>query len=167
MWHLTKSVFRRWTEKLLHIHDTPERTAAAFAMGIAIGFSPFLGLHTVIGLILAFALNLNRVAVLVGLYVHLPWLIPAYYASATAFGAWLTGTHMPADFLPQLEGVWHRPTWGARFHDMGRLLRPLLPSYFLGSSIICVILGAVAYPLSLGFIRARRHLVHPPHPPDK
>ena len=66
VWHLTKSALERWTEKLLHVHDTPERTAAAFAMGVAIGFSPFLGLHTAIGLALAFALNLNRVAALIG-----------------------------------------------------------------------------------------------------
>ena len=66
MWHLTKTTIERWLESLLHIHDTPERTAAAVGIGVAIGFSPFLGLHTVIGLVLAFVLNMNRVAVLAG-----------------------------------------------------------------------------------------------------
>ena len=164
MWHFTKTAILRWADKLLHIHDTPERTAASFAIGIAIGFSPFFGLHTAIGLLVAFALNLNRVAMLVGIYLHLPWLIPPYYASTTAFGAWLTGTHMPPDFLPKLESVWHVGTWRERATEIGSLLRPLLPAYFLGSGIACVVLGAVAYPLSLAFIRARRHLI-PPQPP--
>ena len=35
-----------WLEQLLHTHDTPQRTAAAFALGVFFGFSPLLGLHT-------------------------------------------------------------------------------------------------------------------------
>ena len=58
---------RRWLDQLLHAHDTPERTAAAFALGVFLGFSPLLGFHTGLGLILAFALKLNRVAVLLGI----------------------------------------------------------------------------------------------------
>ena len=70
---------RRWLDHLLHTHDTPERTAAAFAVGVFFGFSPFLGLHTVLGLVVAFAFGLNRVAVLLGVYSNLPWIVPAYY----------------------------------------------------------------------------------------
>jgi len=40
MIHLTKSLIKRWLDKLLHVHDTPERTAAAFALGVWLGFSP-------------------------------------------------------------------------------------------------------------------------------
>ena len=63
---------RAWLEQLLHTHDTPQRTAAAYALGVLLGFSPLLGLHTVLGLVLAFALNLNRVAVLLGVHSNLP-----------------------------------------------------------------------------------------------
>ena len=41
---------RAWLEQLLHTHDTPQRTAAAYALGVFLGFSPLLGLHTVLGL---------------------------------------------------------------------------------------------------------------------
>ena len=33
MIHLTKALIRRWLDTLLHVNDTPERTAAAFALG--------------------------------------------------------------------------------------------------------------------------------------
>lgn len=156
VWHVTKSVVERWLERLLHIHDTPERTAAAFALGVFIAFSPTLGLHTVIGLALAFAFNLNRVAVLLGVYVNLPWFIGPFYASGTALGAWLTGAAMPPDFLERLETLRHLPGWGERLEGLGRLLRPLLPSYLIGSTILAALLSGMAYPASLAFIRARR-----------
>ena len=73
----------RWLDHLLHTRDTPERTALAYAVGVFFGFSPLLGLHTVLGLIVAFLFNLNRVAVLLGIYSNLPWILPAYYTLAT------------------------------------------------------------------------------------
>src|SRR5690606_23518040 len=87
MIHLTRKLVRRWLDSLLHVNDTPHRTAMAYAMGVFLGFSPFLGLHTIIGLVLAFLLNLNRVAVLLGVYSNLPWIMGGYYAFTTAVGA--------------------------------------------------------------------------------
>lgn len=168
MWHLTKTALRYWTEKLLHIHDSPERTAAAFAMGVAIGFSPFLGAHTVIGLVLAFAFNLNRVAVLVGLYLHLPWFMPFYYAGATEVGALILGTHPPSGLPHQVDVALHLPTWHARIHGLLTLVRALLLPFVVGSTLLGLILGAIAYPISLGFIRARKRLMlhHQQHARD-
>ena len=34
MIHLTRALIRRWLDALLHIDDTPERTAGAFALGV-------------------------------------------------------------------------------------------------------------------------------------
>ena len=46
---LSSPRIRRWLDQLLHTHDTPQRTAAAYALGVFFGFSPLLGLHTVLG----------------------------------------------------------------------------------------------------------------------
>mgnify|MGYP006267331081 CR=1 FL=1 len=165
VWHLTKSMLEKWTEKLLHVHDTPERTAAAFALGVTLGFSPFIGLHTVIGIVLAFAFNLNRVAVLVGMYLHLPWFMPAFYTAATAFGALLTGSRMPSDFVTQLKDALDVQGFMPRLQGIGRILRPLLPAYLIGSSILAAILGGISYYASLAFIRARRRHHSHTHPP--
>src|SRR3954463_13891186 len=85
---------RRWLEQLLHTHDTPQRTAAAYALGVFFGFSPLLGLHTLLGLVFAFALNLNRVAGLLGIYSNLPWILPAYYTLTTMAGAAILGVQV-------------------------------------------------------------------------
>ena len=60
------------------------------------GFSPMLGLHTVLGLALAFVFSLNRVAVMLGVYSNLPWILPAYYTLATIAGAAVLGVESAA-----------------------------------------------------------------------
>src|SRR2546429_4684429 len=130
MIHLTRALIRRWLDALLHIEDTPERTAAAFALGVFFGFSPFLGLHTALGIIAAFLLNLNRVAVLLGVYSNLPWIIAPYYAFATMAGAAITHHRIPPGFRSQLASLFERSLLdGAFWHRLGILLRPLLWPY--------------------------------------
>src|ERR687898_199234 len=94
-------MWRARLEQLLHTHDTPQRTAAAYALGVFFGFSPFLGLHTVLGLTFAFALKLNRVAVLIGVYSNLPWILPEYYTAATLAGAGVVRAQGSPEFGPR------------------------------------------------------------------
>ena len=161
MWHLTRKTIEKWLESLLHLHDTPRRTAAAVGVGVGIGFSPFVGLHTAIGLVLAFVFRLNRVAVVGGSWTNLPWTMAPYYAATTAFGAWLTGTQMPTDFVARLEAIWGLPEWGPRMTSLVELLRPLLHAYLLGSMLCAVPIGLLAYRGTFAFIQARkRHREH-------
>src|SRR6187549_2112754 len=102
---------RRWFDQLLHTHDTPTRTALAYAVGVFFGFSPFLGLHTVLGLVVAFAFSLNRVAVLLGVYSNLPWILPAYYSLATLLGATILRTKVPPNLWVDMQAMMAQPSW--------------------------------------------------------
>jgi uncharacterized protein (DUF2062 family) len=159
MIHLTRSLIRRWLSALLHIKDTPERTAAAFALGVFFGFSPFLGLHTIMAVALAFLLNLNRVAVLVGVYSNLPWIIGAYYASTTMLGSAILRSRLPPGFRERLGDLFELSILQSGFwRELARLLAPLLWPFTVGSMIGAVVLAAAAYPLALAFIKSRKHL---------
>src|SRR5215831_6603810 len=160
MIHLTKSLIRRWLDALLHIDDTPERTAAAFALGVFFGFSPFLGFHTLLGIVFAFLLNLNRVAVLLGVYSNLPWLLAPYYAFTTmVIGARVTQRRIPRGFEAQLRSLFESSLFHTEFwHRLGILLKPLLWPYTVGSLIGAVVLAAIAYPLALAFVTSRRRI---------
>jgi uncharacterized protein (DUF2062 family) len=162
MIHLTRTLIRRWLDTLLHVNDTPERTAAAFAIGVLVGFSPFLGFHTLIAIALAFIFNLNRVAALLGVYSNLPWIIAGYYAFTTMIGAALTRTRLPPDFRERLVDLFELSLRSSEFwHQLALLLRPLLLPYMVGSLIGCCAIAIVAYPLALAFVRGRRqHLLH-------
>jgi uncharacterized protein (DUF2062 family) len=151
---------RRWLEQLLHTHDTPRRTAAAYALGVFFGFSPLLGLHTVLGLLFAFTLNLNRVAVLLGIYSNLPWILPAYYTVTTLAGAAILRVQVPPGLLRELSAAFADASW-ADFRRLGHALTPLAWAYVLGSTIGAIVLALVAYRVSLTMIEAhRRRLAH-------
>lgn len=152
---------RRWLDQLLHTHDTPQRTALAFAVGVFFGFSPFLGLHTILGLIVAFAFGLNRVAVLLGVYSNLPWILPAYYTLATGLGALLLRTDIPPDLLETLRDSFDSRSW-AELRALVGTMMPLVWAFALGSMIGAIGLAAIAYRASLAMIVRRRQTGHLP-----
>src|SRR5262249_39370780 len=159
MIQLTRSVVRRWLESLLHIEDSPERTAAAFALGVFFGFSPFLGLHTILGIVFAFLFNLNRVAVLLGVYSNLPWIIAPYYFLATTAGTMITRDRIPPGFKERITSLFALSVLSADFwRELVVIIKPLLWPYTVGSLIGAVILAACAYPLALAFVTSRRRL---------
>lgn len=144
-------------KKLLHVEDTPERTALAYAIGVFLGFSPFLGFHTLLGLAIAFLFGLNRVAILLGVWTNNPWWVVPFYMVATWVGMWVTGFWVEWATLKEIfrlgmdQGFMSSNFW-ERFTSQGGLLL----SFLIGSLILCTLLGVVAYPLSLKWIKFYR-----------
>jgi hypothetical protein len=160
MIRLTRDFARRWLGHLLHIDDTPERTAAAFALGVFFGFSPMLGLHTILGVVFAFLLNLNRVAVLLGVYSNLPWIIGPYYAFSTmVVGASITRHKIPLGFKGQVAALFDLSIYQREFwRQLVTLLKPWFWPYAVGSTIGALVVAAIAYPVALAFVKSRRRI---------
>ena len=148
-----KGLFKR----LLHIEDTAERTAVAYSIGIFLGFSPFLGLHTLAGLAIAFLFNLNRVAILLGVWSNTPWFIVPYYTIATWIGMKVTGFRIDKAILKRMfqsgmdQGFMSSDFWGRVVSQWGLLL-----SLTIGSLILAACFTLIAYPLSLKWIKFYR-----------
>ncbi len=144
-------------KKLLWIEDTPERTALAFSVGIFLGFSPFLGCHTLAGIAIAFLFRLSRVAVLLGVWSNTPWWLVPYYMIATWVGTKLVGYrfHRRAIMGVFRHGMDHGFVT-AGFWEQLVSHKGLLLSFCIGSFILSLFLGLVAYPLSLKWIRFYR-----------
>jgi uncharacterized protein (DUF2062 family) len=123
------------------------------------GFSPLLGLHTVLGLAFAFALSLNRVAVLLGVYSNLPWILVPYYTLMTWLGATILRTELPPGVLDRLrEGLENR-SW-TELRSAAMALKPVLWAFTLGSLIGAVLLALIAYRVSLAMIITHRQRLH-------
>jgi len=154
---IIKVRMRELLKKLLQIEDSPERTALAFSIGIFLGFSPFLGLHTLTGLAVAFLFKLNRVAILLGVWSNTPWWIVPYYTVATWLGMWVIRFQMNWATLTEIfqlgkeKGFLTSEFWMRITSQWGLLL-----SFFIGSLILALLFSLIAYPLSLRGIKFYR-----------
>ena len=149
--------WRRAADALLHLHDTPERTAAAFALGVFFGFSPFLGLQMLLSMSIAFALRLNRAAVFIGLNVNLPWFLVPWYTVTTLAAAWLLGLSVPADLGDWLRVLFSMsPFTQAFWMTAGTILRPLVWPIVIGPTTGAALVGLVTYPVARTLLRRQR-----------
>ena len=142
---------KRVVQVLLHLEDTPHRTALAFGIGVFIAFSPLLGFHWALALGSAFALRLNRVAVLLGTYVNNPWTLAPLYLAGTVLGCALLG--VSPEGLTDID--WNAS--GAAFYRaLLAHLRPFLWPYVVGNTVLGLLTGAATYAGIRWFLERRR-----------
>jgi hypothetical protein len=131
------------------------RLAAAWALGVGIGLSPVLGVHTLIALGLAFLFRLNKVDVLLGTLVINPWTFPVYFPFALVLGRWITGVRVHRAALPPIEALLRPDTW----REHAPWLRRMLIAWGAGSTILACVGGLVTYGLVRQLLeRHRRRL---------
>ena len=138
--------WRALVEKLAGTSSSPRRTAAAFALGVFLSFSPYLGLQIIIGMSLAFLLWLNRPAVFIGLNANLPWILVPWYTLATVLGGMLLNRPIPPDFRQRFDALMALSFYTAEFRSHALdLLAPFFWSFIVGSTIGAAVLGTAAY----------------------
>jgi uncharacterized protein len=142
-------MFKSALKNLFNLDDPPERTALAFAIGAFIGFSPLLGLHTIIAAVVAVIWRFNKPAIFTGIYLNNPWTVAPSIAASWAIGRAIIGA--PEIALPKLSlglmataGFWHQ---------IAAQWRQLLP-FAVGATVISVVSAAISYPLMLYALRA-------------
>jgi len=157
-------MLRSALRNLLNLDDPPERTALAFAIGAFIGFSPLLGLHTILAAVVAVVCRLNKVAVLTGSFLNNPWTIAPVIAASWAIGNLIIGS--PPVELPQagLSALLTADFW----FSLAAQWRQLLP-FALGSALLSMTAAAVSYPLMLRILRTyqRKRQLPEPNPPKQ
>lgn len=152
-------MLRRALRNLLNLDDPPERTALAFAIGVFIGFSPLLGLHTILAAVVSVVWRLNKVAVITGSFLNNPWTIAPVIAASWAIGNLIIGS--PLVELPQagLSAFLTAGFWLL----IAAQWRQLLP-FALGSVILSTTVAAVSYPLTLRILRTYQRKRQLPEP---
>lgn len=85
--------WRRTAHYLKHrigrIPGSPYEIAAGFACGAAISFSPFVGLHFVIGGVWAWLIRSNVIASAIGTMIGNPWTFPFIWVWIYQCGQWM------------------------------------------------------------------------------
>ena len=133
--------------QILSVKESPRRIALAFSLGVFIGMSPLLGIHTVLGLMFAWMFRLNKFVTVVGVYITNPWTIVPIYTFSTWVGAKLLGID---SIIPHID--WSHLSMKELTHSFGPLLLPFL----LGSTLLGVVSGCLSYVVVLRMVRKNR-----------
>jgi uncharacterized protein (DUF2062 family) len=138
--------WRGLVEKLAGASESPRRTAAAFAFGTFLSFSPFLGFQIATGMTVAFLLRLNRPAVLVGLCTNLPWIMVPWYTLTTYLGSLIVRQRIGEDFSARLLELLDLPFYRWAFWERAYgLVAPFFWSFLVGSTLCAIVVGIAAY----------------------
>ena len=144
--------FKHWFLHMVGSDSPPEVVAASFAIGVAISFTPLIGLHWIIALLLALILKLNKVDVLLGTLVVNPLTLPAVAAVAIPIGRLLLRARREAiAHLPWRE-MFRRSFWTAA----GPAMKAIGLQMAAGMFFLAVIVGALTYVILVNLIRHHR-----------
>jgi uncharacterized protein (DUF2062 family) len=140
-------MFRDKLRQVLIVQESPHKIAFAFAVGVFIGMSPLLGIHTLLGIAFAWKFRLNKFITLIGVFVTNPWTIVPIYTLGTWVGAQLMGIH---DVIPEIE--WNHITLLGFMNDF----RPLLVAFIAGTTCIGLISALISYLIIYHAVKIRR-----------
>ncbi len=138
--------FRTLLRQVLHLQESPQRTALAFAVGIFIAFSPAYGLHTLMVVLCTWIFGLNFVALLAGAFVNNPWTIVPILGASYWTGAILVGRTDSPTFS------WDDLSYAGIYEQM----LPYAVPFVLGGLILSVIGALLSYPAAYLLIQRHR-----------
>ena len=139
--------------RLLHLRDSPERTAVAFAIGIFWGMSPvtppFFGLQTGMALFCALVFRLNKIAAFIGTLISNPFtFVPVYM-----FGTYIGSVVLDFDLNINTSTFKH-----FSLTEVFGGTREAAKAYFVGNFITATVAAVVAYFILSWFIARYRRL---------
>ena len=91
-----KRRFRLLHLRILRLRGEPEEVAGGMAIGVAIGFTPTIPLHLVLGVFIAFLLGKSKLAAALGGQVANPFFLPFIYILDYRVGQGITGASGPS-----------------------------------------------------------------------
>lgn len=135
--------------RLQRIPGTPASIAAGFACGLAVSFTPLVGLHLLIALGLAWALRASLLASIIGTLAVNPWTAPVVWFSTYYVGTLLLPGEASAGLgLSKFVAMFVAMTEAALKFDLvlfERAVWPLFLPMMVGSLPVGLLVGFVTY----------------------
>lgn len=78
-------------KRVMRLSASPHAIAAGVASGAAVSMLPLIGVHFILGFVLAFLTRGNMIAAAIGTAWGNPLTFPFFFAAAYGVGDWLTG----------------------------------------------------------------------------
>ncbi len=144
----TLPTIRTLLRQVLHLRESPRRTALAFAIGIWIAFCPLYGFHTILVGLCTFAFGLNFLALFAGASINNPWTIVPILGATYWTGALLLGRSENPTF------DWQDVTFSGIYQQV----MPYAIPFAVGGFLLSFLGALLAYPLAYYFISKYREV---------
>ncbi len=144
--------------RILRVDDTPHRIAMGAGIGMFMAWTPLIGLHMTLSLVLGFLLRANKAVAVAAVWASNPLTMAPMLWSGFKLGELMLGrsyhwrqfqdainaaVSSDSSLLQTLESWWHA-VW------------PVLPPLALGCTTIGVFAAAACYVLTLWGVKAHR-----------
>ncbi len=146
-----QDIYQKTLQKLDSLKGNPKEIAKGFATGIAMSFTPFVGFHLLLCIIIAKITKQNGIAAALGTIAGNPWTFPLIWYLALHLGIIILGTDapvQPVDFKILFARLFHAVIsldFSAFFSDIWPVFFPML----VGSVPLYIIVWWSAYLLTL------------------
>jgi len=148
---VTLESVRQQLAQVLHLQETPHRTALAFAIGVFIAFAPHYFFHTASVVFLAWAFRLNYLALFLGSFINNPWTLAPILAASLYTGLLLVGESSSITIKWENMSV----------DNIFEMLSPYLFPFIVGACTLAIIGSLIAYPVMRWAITRYRELKNP------
>ncbi len=148
---VTLEAVRQQLAQVLHLQETPHRTALAFAIGVFIAFAPHYFFHTASLVFCSWAFRLNFLALFLGSFINNPWTFVPILAASLYTGLLLVGESSSTAI------EWNHLT----VDNMFEMLFPYLFPFLLGACTLAILGSLIAYPMMHWAITRYRGIRHP------
>lgn len=112
-----------YKHRIGRLPGTPSQVASGFATGVAISFTPFIGLHMVLGGVIAWLSRASLIAMAVGTLAGNPWTSPFIWLATYKLG------HAMQGHMKKAESIANPPAFSLTdiLHSPSELLAKLIP----------------------------------------
>jgi uncharacterized protein (DUF2062 family) len=86
-----KRALRLFFVRILRLKGQPEEVAGGMAIGVFIGLTPTVPLHTILSILIAFLLGKSKLAAVLGTCIANPFMLPFIYILDYKVGRMITG----------------------------------------------------------------------------
>jgi hypothetical protein len=146
-WTGPRSKLRYFWHRVLQLRATPHEVALGFAIGVFTACTPFLGIQTILAVVLAFVFRVSMPAAFLGTFVSNPLSWPAIWSASYVSGALLLGqdptyaaNHLgeTADVISAIVMAPSSQTFAAALDNLSPIVEPMLVGGLLVGSIAAI-----------------------------
>lgn len=105
-----QKIYQKTIEKLDSLKGSPKSIAKGFATGVAMSFTPFVGFHMLLSLLVAKVARQNGIAAALGTIAGNPWTFPIIWYMTLHTGHFLLGSDapkLPVNFKVLFDELFH------------------------------------------------------------